>query len=136
MIQLVFGQDELVANWVSAKTRALIAPPYVAIGATRDGKTLCTGAVFNCWNGHNIDISLASENGITRGAIRAIYSYAFDQIRAGRVSAKTRRSNKTMRNMLPRFGFRFEGVSQRYFGPTKADDAFLFVLLPENARKF
>jgi RimJ/RimL family protein N-acetyltransferase len=133
-MQLVFGQHDLVADWVSEKIGALIAKPYVAIGAMRDGK-LCAGWVFNHWNGHNIEISWASEF-LTRGMIRAVHHYVFVQSGAGRVSALTRRSNKTMREMFPRFGFEFEGVQRRYYGPNKADDAFLFVLFPENARKF
>ena len=136
MIQLVFGQDDIVAGWVSKKIGALISPPFVAIGVTRDGTALCGGTVFHHWNGHNLEITLASDGAITRGTLRAIYHYMFEQVDAGRVTARTRRSNKTMRDMLPRLGFQFEGVSRRYYGPNKADDAFVFVLFPENARKF
>ncbi len=136
MVTLVFNQHDTVACWVSEKIGTLISPPYVAIGATKDGHSLCGGAVFNDWNGHNIEITLASDGCLTRGTIRAVYHYLFNQSKAGRVSAHTRRSNKAMREMFPRFGFEFEGVARRYYGPAKADDAFLFVLFPENARKF
>lgn len=132
---LVFNQHDLVAGWVSERIGALIAKPYVGIGAARDGK-LCGGAVFNNWNGHNIEITLASEGCLTRGTIRAVYHYLFVQSKAGRVSAQTRRSNKLMREMFPRLGFEFEGVAHRFYGPTKSDDAFRFVLFPEKARKF
>ncbi len=135
-MNLVFGHDDLVAAWVSEKIGARISPPYAAIGATKDGNTLCGGVVFNRWNGHNIDITLASEGCLTRGNIRGVYNYIFEQVKAGRVSAVTRRSNKRMQRMLPRFGFEFEGVSKRYYGPTKADDGFWFVLFPEKARRF
>lgn len=138
-MQLVFGQHDLVAGWVSERIGALISKPYVAIGATKDGKALCGGAVFNNWNGHNIEISLASEGCLTRGTIRAVYHYLFEQSKAGRVTAHTRRSNTAMREMLPRFGFvpEFGGQpARRFYGPNKADDAFVFVLFPENARKY
>lgn len=135
LIQLIFGQHELVAGWVSDKIGALISPPYSTIGAARDDK-LIGGAVFNGWNGHNIEITLASEGCLTRGTIRAVYHYLFVQSRAGRVSAHTRRSNKIMRAMFPRLGFEFEGIAKRYYGPTKADDAFRFVLFPDKARTF
>ncbi len=139
MVALVFNQHDRVARWVSEKIGSLISPPYVAIGATKDGHALCGGAVFNDWNGHNIEITLASDGCLTRGTIRAVYHYLFNQSKAGRVTAHTRRSNKAMRNMLPRFGFTPEFGGQpakRFFGPSKADDAFVFVLTPENARKF
>lgn len=135
-MRLVFGQYDLVADWVAERTGSLIAKPYVAIGAVREGDMLCGGAVFNNWNGHNIEITLASEGCLTRGTIRAVYHYLFVQSKAGRVSAQTRRSNKAMREMFPRFGFRFEGVARHFYGPTRADDAFRFVLFPDNARKF
>lgn len=136
MVQLVFERHDQVADWVAGKVGSLIAKPYVAIGATKDGKTLCAGAVFNNWNGHNIEITLASDGGITRGTIRGIYHYLFVQSKAGRVTARTQRSNKVMRSMLPRFGFREEAVEHRYYGPNKRHDAFVFALFPENARKF
>jgi hypothetical protein len=137
LIALVFNEHDRVAGWVSEKIGAVIAPPYVAIGASKDGgKTLCGGAVFNDWNNYNIEITLASDDCLTQGTIRGIYHYLFEQSKAGRVTAHTRRSNKAMRDMLPRFGFEFESIAKRYYGPNKADDAFVFVLFPENARKF
>lgn len=135
-MRLVFNEDAIVADWVSQKVGYIIHPPFVAIGATRDDKTLCGGAVFNGWNGHNIEITLASERCLTQGTIRGIYSYLFNQLRAGRVSAHTRRSNKIMRAIFPRLGFQLEGVARRFYGPHKADDAFMFVLFPNDARKF
>lgn len=133
---LVFGQDELVAQYVFGNLGLPLVPPYTAIGGTRDGQTLCIGAVFNQFNGSNIEINLYGPGALTRGAIRSVYHYAFEQLGVNRVSAKTRRSNKTMQRLLPRFGFKFEGISERYFGPEKADDAIRFVLFPDDARKW
>lgn len=135
-MNLVFGQDELVAQYVGDNIGVAMVPPYVAIGGTRDGRTLCIGAVFNNYNKSNVDISLYGPRGLTRGAISGIYHYVFKQLGVNRLTANTRRSNKPMRRMLPKFGFRFEGTCKRYFGPSKADDAFRFVLFPEDADKW
>lgn len=135
-MNLVFSRDDEVAAWVAERVGSIIAKPYVGIGATRDGATFCTGVVFNNWNGHNIEITLASDGGLTRGVIRGIYHYLFVQSKAGRVTAHTRRSNKIMRRMLPRFGFIEESVAKRFYGPNKRDDAFVFALFSENARKY
>lgn len=132
---LVFGQDELVAQWMSEKIGIQFVPPFVAIGATVDNRTLCAGALFNNWNGFNMDISLAAD-ALSRAAIRDVYEYAFNQVKVVRLTALTRRSNRTMREMLPRFGFREEGVSARYFGPKRQDDAFRFVLMRDDAQKW
>jgi hypothetical protein len=127
---------DAVADWVSRKLAVRIAPPYVAIGTAIDGIIRC-GFVFNRFNGYNIEVNLASENGLTRGILDAVHDYAFGVAKAGRVTALTRRSNKLMRNMLPRLGFEPECNGQplkRYYGPTKSDDAFVFVLFPEKAK--
>lgn len=135
-MQLVFGQDTIVADYVFNNLGLALVPPYTAIGGTKDGKTLCIGAVFNQFNGSNIEITLFGPGGLTRGNIRGVYHYIFEQLKVNRVSAKTRRSNKSMQRLLPRFGFKFEGISARYFGPQKADDAIRFVLFPDDARKW
>ncbi len=137
-MRLVFGRDDEVAQWVAEHGGGIICPPYVAIGATKiDDGPLCGGAVFNDWNGANINVSLASDGGLTRGTVRGIYHYIFEQSKATRATAYTRRANKVMRNMLPNLlGFQFEAVLHRYYGPLKKDDAFVFALFPENARQF
>ncbi len=112
-----------------------MVPPYVAIGGVDNGE-LVIGAVFNNWNKANLDISLYGPGAITRGAIRAIYHYVFKQSKATRLSAITRRSNKLMRQKLHKLGFREEGVSKRYFGPRRADDAFRYVLFPQDAERW
>jgi hypothetical protein len=135
-VRLVFGEDELVANWVGVNLDLKFIPPYTAIGGTADGKSLSIGAVFNQWNGANLEITLYGPGAMRRGCIRGVFHYAFKQAGALRLTAKTRRSNEAMRAMLPKFGFEFEGVSKRYFGPLKKDDAFRFVLFPEAAEKW
>jgi RimJ/RimL family protein N-acetyltransferase len=138
MMQPVFGHDTLVADWVSQKTGDVYSPPYAAIGFTKDGKSLCAGVVFNNWNGSNVEISLASDGGITRDNIRTVYRYAFVQCGANRITAHTRRANRTMRELLPRLGFtkEAEGVLRKFYGPRRGDDAFVFGAFPETVRKW
>lgn len=135
-MQLIFGQDALVADWVGVNLGLTIVPPYTAIGGTLDGTSLAIGAVFNQWNGSNLEITLYGPGGLTRGSIRAIYHYVFVQLGAERLSATTRRSNKLMCKKLHKLNFQFEGVSKRFFGPTPQDDAFRFVLFPTSAQRW
>jgi hypothetical protein len=136
--QLLYGADRTVCEWVQQKLRIIISPPYAAIGAINDAGVICGGAVFSAWNGSNIDITLAGVGCLTRQNIKAVYRYVFGQIKANRATAITRRSNKMMRDLLPRLGFEkeAEGVLRRYYGPDRADDAFIFALFPENARNW
>jgi predicted nucleic acid-binding Zn ribbon protein len=135
-VRLVFGQDEQVAAWVCENLGVTISPPFTAIGATRDGFTYCIGAVFNRWNGSDLEITLYGPGGLTRGNLRGIYHYVFVQCGANRLSAVTPRSNANMRKLLPRLGFEFEGTSKRYFGTSRKDDGMRYVLFPENALKW
>lgn len=132
-MNLVFGDDQRIADWVGNELGIVMAPPYTAIGGTRDGSTIEIGVVFNNWNGANLDISLVSRRGLSRGAIRAVYHYVFKQAKARRLTAITRRSNELMQRQLPRFGFELEGESRCYFGD---EDALRYVLLPELAKKW
>lgn len=135
-MRLVFKEDEKVASFVSDRIGHVISPPFVAIGMTADGKRYCGGAVFNNWNGSNIEITVAMDKPVSRGVIRALHHYVFVQSKATRVTAHTRRSNKKAQRVLPRLGFKFEGIAKRYFGPERQDDAICYVLLPEYSRLF
>lgn len=135
-MKLVFGEDKLVADWVGINLGLAILPPYTAIGGTVDGAELLIGAVFNNWNGSNLDITLYGPGAIRRTAIRGIYHYVFNQLGAERLTAITRRSNKLMCKKLHKLSFKYEGISERYFGPTKSEDAIRFVLFPQNAERW
>ncbi len=140
MIRLVYGDDFRVCAYIEHRLRQVFSPPYTTIGATADeAKTICGGALFNHWNGSNIEITLAVAPGVlNRRTIGAVYKYMFEHIGARRATAITRRSNILMRDLLPRLGFNAEpeGVLKQFYGPHKADDGFVFVLFPEQARKF
>ena len=135
-MRLVFNDDARVAEWVGGRLGQIISPPFVAIGMTDDDRLYCGGAIFNNWNGANIEITIVMERRPTRGIIRALQHYVFEQSKATRVTAHTKRSNKRVRKLLPRLGFKYETTRERFFGPSRSDDAFAFVLFPENARKF
>ncbi len=134
----IFGHDQIVAEWVTQRTGDSICPPYSAIGFSRTGSTLCSGVVFTNWNGSNVEISLASDTGITRDNIRIVYRDVFVQCRANRLTAHTRRSNRKMRELLPRLGFSKEpeGVLPRFYGPKRGDDAFVYGAYPDTVRKW
>jgi len=133
---IVYGQDALVGEWASKTLGREIVPPFVTMGFSRDGQNLHGAAVFNDWNGSNLEITIIGPGCLTRGNIRAVYSYVFGQIRANRLTAKTARNNKRMLRLLPRLGFTWESVAKRYFGPEKRNDAIVFALFRENAEKW
>lgn len=132
----VFGKDQLVADFVSNGIGDFFSPPYVCIGFSRDGHSLCGGALFNNWTGSNMEVSIYGPGALTRYAMGVGCRYCFKQMKANRITAKTRRSNRLMKALLPRLGFVFEGTQKQYYGPTRNDDALLFALFPEAAEKW
>lgn len=130
---LVIGDDVRVAGWVGENLSIQMSPPYVAIGYSERGE-LRAGVVLNNWNGFNFDISLYGPGHIRRGALRAVYRYAFVQAMALRLTAITKPSNEHMIKLLPKFGFAQEGPpNRRYFGN---EDALRFVLFREDAERW
>ena len=135
-MQLVFGHDAAVAAFAAERLALTISPPYVAIGVA-DETGLKGAAVYNNWNRWQIEISFYGPGCLTRPVIRSfLLAYPFDDLGAGRVTARTRRSNKTMQRLFPRLGFEMEGVLKRFYGPTKADDAFIYRLDRQAAERW
>ena len=135
-MQLVTGQDEFIAGWIGSHLDMEISPPFSAIGILDGNGTLRAGWLINNYNGHNADISVYAPGMLNRRAIGSCYANLFIDHRLTRATALTRRNNQVMRDLMPRLGFQFEGLKRRYFGPSRKDDAFSFVLFRDNAEKW
>lgn len=135
-MNLVFGQDHAVAALVSEAMRVPIHAPYTALGVANAQGALVGGIVFNGFNGANIEASVYGADCARRGVIRAVMHYVFVQMKCTRLTIRTRRSNRLVLAQAPRLGFEEEAVLKRYFGPDEQDDALVFVLWPETARRW
>lgn len=137
-MRIIYDEADRVRKFVQENLKVVISPPYTAIGFSRNGSGYCGGVVFNHFNLSNVDITLYAPGCFSRETIRAVYAYAFKQVKVLRVTAMTRRSNHVMRQLLPRLGFSQEpeGMLPKYFGPSRSDDAFVFGLYAEQAEKW
>ena len=118
-MNLLFGHDEAVAEWVSRQARGKpFHPPYTAFGFVDQTGRLQGGFVFTGFNGDAIEVSGAGGAVTSRSAWRALLNYVFDQLKCSRLQMHTRRSNKRVKRILSheRSGFVFEGVSRRLYG--------------------
>lgn len=129
------GQDADVGAWIAAQLGQHIAPPFAAIGIGR-GHEIIGGWLLNGFNGFNGNLTIYGPGAISRRSIRACYSHLFIDHGLLRVTASTRRDNQIMRDLMPKFGFRFEAVQRRYYGPRRRDDAFTFALFRADALKW
>ncbi len=134
-MDLLYGHDVLVADWVGEKLGRRIFPPFTAIGVV-DTNALKGGLVFNEYSGPNIEVTMFGPHCLSRKVLKATGVYVFSELKCLRLTARTKRSNKLMQKLLPRLGFDYEATLKNYFGPTRADDALLFRLTEEYASKW
>lgn len=134
---LLFGNDKLVADWMSKKWGHSIPPWYYAIGIIDPKTGLLRGAAsFHNYNGANIEISYYGPNTFSRDVIRGISDFCINKIKVERLTVSVPRKSKSMLRTLPRFGFKVEGVLRHFYGPYKRDDAIIFGMLASEGRKF
>jgi len=136
-LEILAGQREYVGLWMLERLPEVTDLPggYEAIGFMRDGR-LVGGALFTdyspCPGGGDIRIWAAGHNWISRRVIRTVFGYAFDQLKCNRITAITRKNNKTTRTFLEGLGFVLEGKAREGFGPGK--DAVIYGLLKSEQR--
>jgi len=131
---IVYGHDAAVAEWMGGRLDTVFAPPYVALGVTNSEGRLVGGLLFNDYNGQNIEVTAYGPGAVTKESVGAMFNYAFVQLGCWRLTARTRRSNHTMRELLTRLGFKHEGIQQGYWGRSKANDCFLYGMTRQNCK--
>jgi RimJ/RimL family protein N-acetyltransferase len=132
MIRPVYGKDEFVAAWVAGQLGAEPYDRYRAIGIA-DGKRLIGGIVYDNYNGHKMEITLAttSPRWGTRRILYTMFSYPFLQIGVGRLVAETAVSNDAINRVIERMGFTFEGIAR---AGRRTEDARIYSMLPHECK--
>lgn len=115
-MNLVFGHDQAIADWVGSVIGKPFHAPFTAFGLVDSTGHVRGGFVFTSYTGDSIEMSVAGAGCLTRSAWRAIDEYVFGQLRCSRLQIHTRRDNKRVRKLAPRIGFKHEGTARRLFG--------------------
>lgn len=137
-MRFVVGRDQEAAACVSRGIGSEVLPPYTAFGVVEhdpDGPLL-GGIVLNDWNGSNVEITLFAPRCFRRHLVRDFYRYIFMDLKAHRLSARCKRSNAVMRKLMPRLGFNYEATIKGYYGPTRDQDALLFRMTCDEAKRW
>jgi RimJ/RimL family protein N-acetyltransferase len=108
----VIVTDERVARFVGLRCGTVIYPPFSAMGLQRDGE-IVAGVVFNCFTRNDVAVTVAGE-GFTRGFIRAVGIYVFEQLGCLRLSITTEREKVI--DIAKRLGAQTEGRKRNHFG--------------------
>lgn len=125
------------ADWTMGKIGRKAVPPYRTLAAIEDER-IVGGVVFNGYNGANVDITVYAPGGLTRNALREVFSFAFHDLKCTRVTARTRPGQAALiagapltgpHGIFERIGFVREAVSARYYGNGRANDAIVYRML-------
>jgi RimJ/RimL family protein N-acetyltransferase len=129
-MDIVLDRRKEVAAFVGAALDCgQFIEPYQSIGFARDGR-LIGGQVYEGMTAANIHVHIAGHASLLRGSLRVLWNYVFQQLGCLRLTAIVRADHPRMPRILPRLGFRREGVLRRYFTEC---DALVFGLLADEA---
>lgn len=115
-MNILLGHDDAVATWVGQINGKVFAQPFTAIGLVDGAGKLRGGFVFTGFNGDGVEMSLAGAACLTRSGLAVVANYVFEQLKCVRVQLHSRRSNKRVLRQAARLGFKFEGISRRFYG--------------------
>jgi hypothetical protein len=133
-MRVVVGHDVAVAGWVGEQIGAPMIPPYTALGFLDRSDRLAAGFVFyGCVPGGNVDMAVAARGLLTRGTLRAVAHYAFEQLGAARITCRPPASYDRAIGILKRVGFVQETVCKGWYG---ADNAVQLRILKRDARRW
>ncbi len=118
---------DAIADYVASKLRINISPPFQAIGFLTDDKRPMSAFVFNDYSDSNIELTVFAEpGGISRGVLRYVAHYVFVKNNCRRLTVRTKKRNKRVLQLAPRYGFKYEGVAKHFYAD---DDAVVFRML-------
>ena len=123
----IFGHDDAIAELVGTLLGQPIHPPYTAIGFADHRGNICGGAVFNCYNGSNIELTAYIPR-VSRDAIKVIVAYVFCQLECNRLTCTTRNDNVRAKKAMEKIGFKYEAVLKDWFGTGKRNAGILYRL--------
>lgn len=135
-MNLVYGQDAVVAEWIRAHgPHAEVPFDKCATIGVEEGGRLIAGAVFTEYRPHSGSIHLSGASvtprWATRKTLHALFAYPFLQLKVKRLTAYTGFSMSSVRQFLERLGFVQEGILRAGYAD---DDCVVYGMLREECR--
>lgn len=114
---LLIDADAFVTAWAFNTTKRVPMKVDRAIGIIEDNQ-LVGAALFTSYNMFNAELSYYGKNTFTVGIVRALARIALYELRLARCTVIVPKRPAYLLKKLPKFGFRYEGVQHRFYGPT------------------
>lgn len=125
-------ENEAIAGFIEQKLQVRIAPPFTAFGFASDNDRPMCAVLFNDFSGSNIEMTIFAEpGGITRQVLRYLANYVFVKNQCRRLTVRTKKRNKRVLQLAPRYGFKYECIAKHYFAD---DDAVVFRMLKSDCK--
>ncbi len=135
---LLLDADTQVAAWAFQAHNKLPIPFQRALGILENGQ-LVGAAIFSSYNHVNADLSYYGKGSITPGIVKALARIALYELHLARCTVIVPKRPAHLLKKLGGglFGFRYEGVQRRFYGPTDSarHTGCRFVLFREDMEK-
>jgi len=114
---ILMGYDHDVAQWCWRAFNLFPMPYNLALGIMdRDRNNALVGAaIFDQWNGHNIELSYYGPKTPTAGIVRMLARAALN-FNVQRVSMRTSSLRGPLIKQLSKLGFEIESVERHFYG--------------------
>lgn len=116
---VLIDADAMVASWAYATYNRQPIAVNRAIGII-EKRELVGAALFTDYNSVNADLSYYGKNTLTSGIVRLLAKIALHELNLSRCTVIVPKRPSFLLKKLPKFGFRYEGVQRRFYGPTDA----------------
>ena len=137
MTQLIFDRDEELAQWaeINYPDAAPLCRPLSAIGMADKAGNIIGVAIYHNYRHNDIEITFvtSTRRWATKGTVRALLHYPFEQLGVQRMTAITNKSNKKARKLLSGLGFLLEGTHPY---AAKGKTACTYGLYSDNAKRW
>ena len=125
-------ENAAIAGFLEDKLKVKISPPFTAFGFVSDDNRPMCAVLFNDFNQANIEMTIYAETGgITRQVLKYLANYVFVKNGCRRLTVRTKKRNKRVLQLAPRYGFKYECLLKNFFPD---DDAVMFRMLREDCR--
>lgn len=114
---ILLDADQIVAAWAFEKHNRVPIHVDRAIGIVEDG-VLIGAALFHCYNTVDACFAYYGKRSLSLGIIKVLARIALYELKLSRCTVIVPKRPAFLLRKLPRFGFRFEGIQRRFYGPT------------------
>ena len=125
-------QGEVVGHWVAARVAGkYFAEGSQAIGLERDGQIIA-GVIYENWNKASIVCHIAIEGRMTKGYLKAIFSYPFEFCKVKKIIVPVNSTHAKSLKLVTKMGF----VEEARVKDAAPDGDIIFLTLAREKCRF